>query len=62
MDSDSCGHFLMVITNVANAGVAGAKPLHARFSEHCTVHRQGRGCGGEVLARISEHFSVSGFC
>ena len=55
---NSCGHFLMVITNGANAGGAGgAKPL---LGSAYTVQCQVRGCGGKAPARISEHCSVSG--
>ena len=34
---NSCGHFLMVITNGANAGGEGGE---ARFSKHCIVSGQ----------------------
>ena len=53
---NSCGHFLMVITNGGNAG-AGAKPLLGSAN---TVQCQVRGCGSEAPAWISEHCSVSG--
>ena len=46
---NSCGHFLMVITNGANAGGSAN-----------TVQCQVRGCGDEAPARTSEHCSVSG--
>jgi hypothetical protein len=54
---NSCGHFLMVITNGGNAGGAGAKPLLGSAN---TVQCQVRGCGGEAPARISDHCSVTG--
>ena len=54
---NSCGHFLMVITNVANAGGAGAKPLLGSAN---TVQCQVRGCGGKAPGRISKHSSASG--
>ena len=54
---NSHGHFLKVITNVANAGGAGAKPL---LGSENNVQCQVRGCGGEAPARISKHCSVSG--
>jgi hypothetical protein len=47
----------MVITNGANAGGAGAKPLLGSAN---TVLCQVRGCGGEAPDRISKHCSVSG--
>ena len=48
---------LMVITNGANSGGMGAKPL---LSSANTVQCQVRVCGGEALVRISKHCSVSG--
>ena len=53
---NSRGHFLMVITNVANAGGVGAKPLLGSAN---TVQCQVGGYGGKAHSRISQHCSVS---
>jgi hypothetical protein len=53
---NSSVHFLMVITNSANAGDAGVKPLLDSVN---TVQCQVRGCGCKVPARFSKHCSVS---
>ena len=50
----------MVITNGANAGGAGAKPLLGSANTvQCQCQCQVRGCGGEAPARVNEHCSVS---
>ena len=54
---NSRGHFLMVITNFANAGGAGGKPPLGSAN---TVQCQVRGCRGKAAFRISKHCSVSG--
>ena len=50
---NSCGHFLMVITNGGNAGCVGANPLLGSAN---TVQCQVRGCGGKAPARKSSYF------
>ena len=62
----SSGHFLVVITNVANTigqltqGVQEQSPCQVQQtpSKHCSV--SGQGVRGKAPARISKHCSVSG--
>ena len=54
---NSSGHFLVVITNGANAGGAGAKPLVGSAN---TVQCQVMGCRGEASGRFRKDCSFPG--